>query len=265
MIEPFQRVMAQLEQTFRRLEPQVPPPVLQDEGAGFVLRYQEKTVQQALLQKFARQISGLYALDLLLQYGFCQEQGVIQRTLMDIDEDIMFLAIGMKTDWTKRHDEYLEYFWMEEQGAGMVPRDKIRAFVHNAGDDPSTGTAVSRRLFKAYSGYIHANSVAIVDMCAGEPIRYHLRGMIGSPLYADHVGDAWSYFYHGLASAQVMASAFEDAELWLERRDARRAFEAAHADRLFPPGEHPPWATAGEAEEVAVAGQGGEAATADDD
>jgi len=234
MIEPFRRVLDELEDAFRRLEVQVQPPVKVSHKDGFALRYQEKTPQQALLQKFARYVSGLYAIDLLANHGFCQEQGVIQRTLDDLEEDILFLALGLGGQWTGRHDEYLSYFWHEGSGAGMVKRDKIRAHVLSGLDDPSTAIAAGRDIFKAYSGYVHANHIAVIDMCAGDPPRYQLAGMLDNPLHADHIDDEWNYFYRGLVAACSMAKAFGDDVLSAERTDARRAFEARFRDRIFP-------------------------------
>lgn len=236
MIKPFRLVIIELEDTFRRLEGRVPPPTKVPFEDGFKLRYQEKTVHQALIQKFARLISGLYALNLLMENGFCQEQGVIQRTLEEIEEDICFLALGTSVKWTERHDKYLEYFWEEGPEVGMVRRDKIRAFVHNTCglDDPSSGNSAARSIFKTYSGYVHANSIAIVDMCAGDPPVYHLAGMTDNPLYQDHVEDAWNHFYRGLASALWMAKAFEDGELWQDRYQSLKRFEAAFGEKIFP-------------------------------
>jgi hypothetical protein len=236
MIRPFRQVLHELEDVFRRLEGRVPPPAMISEGDGTIVRYQEKTTQQATLMKFARYISGLYALDLLLQHGFCQEVGVLRRTLYDISEDLWFLMYGVTSGvWTDHHKKYLEHFWMEGPGAGMVPRDKIRAYVHNAGgpSDPSTGTDAARTVFKGLSGYVHAGAVAIVDMCAGDPPRFHLAGMLRSPLYAHHVEDAWNPFYHGLIVAAVMARVFGDDELWDERYLSLQGFEQQFADKLF--------------------------------
>lgn len=230
MIEPFRNVLTELDETFRRLEAQVPPPV--EEAKGF--RYQEKTPQQALLQKLARYISGLRAAHLLLEHGHCQELGVIQRTLDEIEEDIMFLTYGLAGAWTDRHDKYLAHFWLEEPGPSAVPRDKIRAFVHGALNDPSTANEVGRTIFRTYSAYVHATSVAVVDMCAGEPPRYRLEGMLGHPLYADHQEDIWNNFYRGLVSAVFVAKSFNDDPLLEERLNSMRAFQAEHAAKLMP-------------------------------
>lgn len=239
---PFLTVLKELEEAFRRLEPQVPPPVRRAHRDGFVLRYNEQSPQQALLLKFARQISGLHAIDLLLASGFVQEQCVIQRTLDDIEEDILFLTLGLSTgDWTEHHKKYLEYFWMEDprdgsSTRGSIPRDKIRAFINRASglDDPSSANANGRAIYKAYSGYVHAAAENAIDMCVGEPPRYLLSGMRESPLFQDHADDAWNYFYRGQVSATVMAKAFGDDALWAERYASLKGFEAAFSSRIFP-------------------------------
>jgi len=243
----FLGVLDALEQAFRRLEAQVPPPTKIAHKAGFRLRYREETPQQALLQKFARQISGLHAIDALLLRGLAQEQGVIQRTLDEIDEDILFISLGLTTGkWTENHRKYLEYFWMEEEGAGvtkrgMIARDKIRAYVNRAfgQSDPSSADSIGRTLFQAYSGYVHANSVAIIDMCQGEPPRYFLSGIHGTPMHQDHVRDAWNYFYRGLISSAVVPKAFGDDELGTQQFAIVRSFESQFASKIFPAGYRP--------------------------
>lgn len=230
-----------MEAAFRRLELQVQPPERVNYKDGFTLRYREKSPRQALLQKFARQISGLHALSLLLKHGFVQEQGVIQRTLDDIAEDILFITLGLSTsNWTEHHTKYLEYFWMEEPtigspARGMVKRDKIRAYNNRLPGlgDPSSADANGRQIYKSYSGYVHAASVNIIDMCAGDPPKYYLAGMCESPLYDDHVQDAWNYFYRGLVSSVFMAKAFDDNELWHERYKSVKGFETAFSEKIF--------------------------------
>jgi hypothetical protein len=52
-----------------------------------------------------------------------------------------------------------------------------------------------------------------MDMCGGTPPKFHLRGMLGTPRIADHVADAWNYFYRGLLCTCVIAKAFGDTDL----------------------------------------------------
>jgi hypothetical protein len=234
--EIFRQVLSELTSAFRRLEAQVPAPAKVPFRDSFKVRYTEKTPQQALLQKFARQISGLHALDLLLLHGFLQEQGVIQRTLGDLHEDISFIAFALiRGDWTEHHTRYLEDFWSDDP-VGAVRRDKIRAYVNRAGGlpDPSSANANGRDIFRAYSGYVHAASVNTLDMCAGETMTYLLAGMRDSPLYRDHLDDAWNYYYRGLVSSVFIAQAFGDEEIRSERYISLKSFERQFADRLFP-------------------------------
>lgn len=234
MIEAFQQVLAELDAAFRRLEGQVPPPVQVEHEGGVVLRYQEKLAQQALLQKFARYISGLRAAHLLLEHGYCQELGVIQRTLDEIEEDTLFITLGLTGELTENHKKYLEHFWMENPGPSNVKRDKIRAFTNSNLDDPSSANEAGRTIFRTFSAYVHATSVSIVDMCAGEPVRFQLAGMLDNPLYPDHVEDIWNTFYRGLVTAVCVAKAFNDDELVQERLNSMRAFAAEHAEKVMP-------------------------------
>lgn len=70
----YNQVLHRLDKAFRKLEGMVPPPQKESQGDGFVFRYREKTIHQAILQKLARVVSGLHAARLLFQHGFVQEQ-----------------------------------------------------------------------------------------------------------------------------------------------------------------------------------------------
>jgi hypothetical protein len=215
-----------MEGAFRRLEGQVPPPSDQPWKDGYVARYQERTIEQALIQKLARQISGLHAIDALLLRGLGQEQCVMQRTLDEVGEDIFFLALAVTTgELSPLHHQYLKDFWAEEfdnpdplkstQSRGMVQRKKIRAYNARVGrlEDTSAANTVRRTIHKAYSGYVHAASPQIMDMVGGRPPRFFLSGFVDTERMADHVGDAWNYFYRGLLSTTIVAKTFGDKEL----------------------------------------------------
>jgi hypothetical protein len=110
----FHQALTVMGNAFQRLEQQVPPPQKQPWKDSFVFRYKEQTIEQALIQKLARSISGLHAVDMLLLHGLLQEQGVIHRTLDEIHQDIFFLAAAVTNDSvTERHKQYLASFWAE--------------------------------------------------------------------------------------------------------------------------------------------------------
>jgi hypothetical protein len=107
-IQFFAPTLKALEAAFRRIEVRVPPPTRKVWKNGFVFRYAEQTIHQAIVQKLARTISGLHAVDLLLGRGFFQEQGMIQRALDELGEDIVFLSLAViNGDLTPRHIQYL--------------------------------------------------------------------------------------------------------------------------------------------------------------
>lgn len=233
-------VLSDLESAFRSFEQQVPPPQRVKFKDGFVVRYVERLPHQALVLKFARQISGMHALKLLLDNGFCQEQGVIQRTLDEFAEDIIFLALGLTAGpWTNHHNAFLKCFWADEyvgEEVGlMLPRKHIRAFNNRAGGlpDPSSADAVGKHVFRAYSGYVHGAAVNTLDMCGSSDLKLELKGMKGSPLYNDHVRDFWNYLYRGIASASFIATAFGNVEHRRARYEAVCDFESRFGDMIL--------------------------------
>jgi hypothetical protein len=224
----FRQTLKIMVDAFRRLESHVAPPQPVPWKDGFVFRYVEKTIQQALIQKLARVISGLHAVDVLLLSGLVQEQGVLNRTLDELNEDIAFLAAALTNDTvTDLHKQYLEAFYAEEfdnpdspidstQKRNYPPRKKIRAYIMRVlgeGVNRSKTLDAGETLSKAYSGYVHAASPQIMDMCGGEPPRFHLMGMNGTPRIAEHVEEAWNYFYRGLVTLTLVAKALGDGDL----------------------------------------------------
>lgn len=215
-------------QALRRLEGLVIAPEKVPVRESFVFRYTNKGVLEAIIQKLARNISGLNAVAVLLQSGYVQEVGVILRTLDEIQEDIMFLATaetnGSKTE---RHERYLRAFYSEPvfsrpEGSldlakpDTVPRKKIRAHtmsVLGKGVNESQALAASEALGTAYSGYVHANSESIMDMYGGHPAQFHVEGMLGTPRIASCARDADNYIYRGLMATIAAAKAFGDAPL----------------------------------------------------
>lgn len=166
--------------------------------------------------------------------------GVIQRTLDDFEEEILFVTLAVANDdVTDHHKKYLEYHWMDEReetgtNRGQVPRKHIRAYVaKHSGDDPSTMIAAGRKVYKGYSGFVHGNGESILDMCMTDPPRYLLAGMLESPLYSDHQHDLWNYMYRGLVASTYIARLFGDEALWNIRYCSLKEFEKAFGDMIF--------------------------------
>jgi len=162
----YNEALETMAETFSALARKVGNPTLQPMGNGYVYRYKEKSIYQAIVLKLARVVTGLQAISLLNKTGLLQEQAALQRTLDEFEEDITFLCFGLIFDEiTDLHKEYLAAFYEEEfddpksatrstQKRPMIPRKKIRAFVSKdmgAGYDQSStidiGRTISKTLF----------------------------------------------------------------------------------------------------------------------
>ncbi|MDD5761179.1 MAG: hypothetical protein PHP88_01540 [bacterium] len=246
----YNQVLDKMERTLTILEGRVPPPQRVPYKDSFVYRYVEKTLYQAIVQKLVRIVSGLHAARLLMEHGFVQEQGALQRMLDEIEEDIQFLAFAVIFDrFTPLHQEYLDAFYEEEfdaetalestQKRQLIPRRRIRAYLASTDGaplDPGRATEVSRTIHKTYSGYVHAASPHIMEMYGGSPPHFHTSGMAGTTLQQGHREDIWNYFYRGILSFVFSAKVFGDEELCQQLNEFAREFaKQSGEDFSIPP------------------------------
>jgi hypothetical protein len=233
MTEHYSEALNKMEAVLHHFESLVPKPKRISYLDHFVFRYTEKTIQQAIIQKLARTITGLKSAQLLLEHGFFQEQAAIQRMLDEFEQDVNFLSLGLlDNDITELHEKYLDTFYEEEfdtpedpvaskQKRAMVPRKKIIAYIARANpndNNPSRGIEVTKTLHKAYSGFIHGASFHIMSMYGGDPPRFHVSGLLGTPHEKHHRADLWNYFYRGLMSFELAAHAFGELKIANELR-----------------------------------------------
>lgn len=217
-----------MEESLEVLEKSVPQPQRKPLMDGFVYRYVEKSVHQAIIQKLARVVSGLHAARILMEHGFFQEQAALQRMLDEFREDITFLSYALTVDKvTELHKEYLAAFYEEEfdnpddpvkstQRRPMIPRKKIRAYISRVEGkllNSSREIELSRTISKTYSGFVHGASSQIMDMYGGYPPRFHVSGMLGTPREKDYRDDLWNYFYRGILAFALSALAFKNNAL----------------------------------------------------
>jgi hypothetical protein len=223
----YEEALKNMEQTVHRLAARVPEPVKVTYKDSFVFRYKEQTVNQAIVLKLARVVSGLHALRLLMERGFIQEQASLQRIQDELNEDISFLSLAASQGATDLHKEFLSAFWEEEfdkesalestQKRPMIKRQKIRAFLARAfedgpGTDQSTTLELGRTLSKSYSGYVHGAAPQIMDMYGGNPMHFHVRGLRGTPMQEEHRQDLWNYFFRSILACAAAEAAFGDSD-----------------------------------------------------
>ena len=224
----FLKTLSTLEAAFVTLEGQVEKPQKRPFMDSFVFRYREQSAHQAVVQKLARIVSGLHAARILLEKGFVQELGILQRMLDELKEDVTFICYGiLDGKLTELHKRYLAAFYQEEfdnphdpisssQNRPMIPRRKIRAYIAKRESpqlDPIRGIKLSKLMSNAYSGFVHGASPHIMDIYGGNPARFHISGMLGTPKVATHESDLWNYFYRGILSFIFTATAFGNEKL----------------------------------------------------
>ncbi len=237
------QTLHKLEATLDKLMENIPAPQLKRFGDSYAYRFAENTIHQAIVQKLARIISGLYAAQMLLDNGFLQEQGALHRMLDEFQEDAVFLSFAViDGKITELHKRYLDAFFAEEldipndllkssQNRAMIPRKKIRAFIANRddGDDqnPSRAISVGTTLSKAYSGYVHGASPHIMEMFDGQPPRFQVSGVCNTSLVDAHKDDLWNYFYRGVCTFGFAAMAFDNRNAIEEIMSYLRKIDAA--------------------------------------
>lgn len=213
-------ILRALEAEFPHIANCVAPPVLTERNGLPAFRYLEQTVDQALVQKAARVVSGLHASLVLLRAGLLQELRAIYRMLDEFGEEIVFLGdVIVSGDISDLHREFLNDFWAEEfdvdgnplkssQKRKRVSRSKVQAAIARQAIfavNPSDGQLIHGTLAKAYSGYVHGASPHIMEMYGGNPERFHTGGMAGTPPLKFAVRESLTYFYRGLLNVIFVA------------------------------------------------------------
>lgn len=221
-----QAILRTMTDAFRMFEASVEQPRLVETPSGLNMRYVQKTIQQAIVQKFARHLSALNSAELLIEHGFIQELSIICRAIDETEEDINFLSLALvNKDLTDRHQKFLDYFWQEEfdnispikskQDRGAIPRDKIRSYIIEKSGcaDPFTASEAGKTLYKAFSGYVHGASPQIMDMYVGNPPHFNTEGVKDTHRIFSYNYNIWNYFYRGLMASNIVAHAFQMNDL----------------------------------------------------
>jgi len=67
-----------------------------------------------------------------------------------------------------------------------------------------------------------------MDMYGGNPSRFHMAGLLGTPIHDAYREYLWNYFHRGIRAFALAAKAFDDTELFKQvRRYVDRFAEAS--------------------------------------
>lgn len=196
-IEDFlDQTLGSLEQFYAEMQPSAGAVLYRDLGPHRQFRHVALTDALACYLKGIKTISTLRACVLLLRHGYTQEVGALCRMADDFCNEILFLLVPQgKEGYSDDQVKFLENFYQEEferpddplrspQKRDTVPAKKIHAtFGKLAGGElnPSDAQELLRTVQQAFSGYVHGAYPHIMELFGGNPPRFHMSGMLGTP------------------------------------------------------------------------------------
>lgn len=145
--------------------------------------YQEQSAKIVAVLKLIRAMHGVGAMDVLCSHGFFIDLGAIMRCVVECSAEITFLL----EDYPKtspKVDEFVKGFFANTIDGYLTadektPGKKIRAAIVRylkGGPDDETHKRVER-VYKTYSGYVHANYAHIMEVYSPNP-GFNLRGCL---------------------------------------------------------------------------------------
>ena len=164
---------------------------------------------------------------MLIEHGFVQEQGILQRAIDETNENIFFLCVAVtNNEQTALHNNFLSEFWKEDYSdpsqpvASRIPRgqprrSKIRAFLNRVfgQPNPSGADAVGRTISEMYSGFVHGAAPHILELFDERSLKFSLSGIRHSVRHIDYVLDAQNAYYRSLHSGVMVSKALGFADV----------------------------------------------------
>ena len=213
------KTLKQLEQFYAQMDNVTGRLLFQDVGPHKQFRYGTHTESLACYLKGIKIISTLNACVVLLRQGYAQEVGALCRMVDDFCNEIFFLLQpqGDQGSFSTDQIKFLENFFQEEfdkpadplrseQKRGTVSTKKIHAIFGKlaAGElNPSDAQGLLRTIHQAFSGYVHGAYPHIMEMFGGNPPRFHVSGMPGTPRIEE-----WRWQLIGYVQRFIIVSVF---------------------------------------------------------
>lgn len=236
-----------IEKIFRELEAGAPKPVEVRTGDISRFRFKDMVPEAAIFLKLARLVSLIRTLELLLSHARVQEQCIIQRSIEETNEDIVFLSLAVtKGELTEKHGKFLEEFWKEDYSNPADPigtriprgfsRKGIGAYNSRAlgQDNPSDTDHASRAIYEMYSGFLHGAAPHIMELYDENTGQFSDGSIASSVRSVDYILDAQNSFYRSLLSCQMAAKALgNSAALALSEAETSRFIVAIGVDKIM--------------------------------
>ncbi|MGC9197127.1 MAG: hypothetical protein ACP5IL_17030 [Syntrophobacteraceae bacterium] len=149
-----------------------------------VFEYQDHSARVVAILKLIRAMHGVNAIDLLCRAGFFIDLGVIVRCVNDCISEIYFLL----EDFPKTSDNvdrFVTAFFAStidgylSNKEPMVLTKKIRSSVVRVlnGEHDDALRKLLERIFKTFSGYVHADYAHIMEVYNGAAFDFNVKGV----------------------------------------------------------------------------------------
>ena len=229
MNETYDRVLDTMDEGLLVFMGKVPKPQKKPFGNHFVYHYAEKRIDQAIILKLVRLVSGLRAIRLLKEGGFIQEQMSLQRMIDEIVESIEFLCHAfLKNDITDLHKKYLEAFYQEidiesPRNRSSIPRSKLRRYIadmdrelYKIGENKEIegNGSHERTITRIYSDVLHAAARPIMDLYYGGTQEFHTKGVVGTPRHEEQIQEFKHYLFRGIENFRFASLAFREHDIF---------------------------------------------------
>lgn len=231
----LQQSLQRLESFYLDMQGAAGPLLYRDKGPTRQFRHENLTESLACYLKGVKAISTLNACLVLLRQGYAQEVGALCRMVDDFCNEIFFLLMPQgEAGFSQDQIKFLENFFQEEfekpgdplrslQKRDTVPVKKIHATFGKLSQgelNASDAQELLRTVHQAFSGYVHGAYPHIMEMFGGNPPRFHVSGMLGTPRI-----DEWRGQLVGYVQRLIIATVFVARKLGVTDMEAPiRAF-----------------------------------------
>lgn len=219
-LEYLADVLRRLERQYHTMGQSIPVPILVAQHGIPFFRHEQHTDTLLCFLKGVKLTSTLNAALLLFRHGYAQELGALARIADDLFNDILFMLKSLDgKNPSKDQLRFFEEFFQEEfenplnviagsKKRDIVSRRKLHAtFGHLAKKslNPSDAQTMMSTIHAALSGYVHGAYPHIMELYGGNPPRYHMSGLLGTPRIAEWNGQLVTYVYRGIMVSGLVA------------------------------------------------------------
>jgi hypothetical protein len=149
-----------------------------------VFEYLDKSAKVVAVLKLARAAQGVSALKLLCEHGLFVDFGVIRRCVGDCEAEVFFLLEEFPEN-SSNVDQFVKAFFESTIDGYLsaethsVQTKKIRNAMLRIleSESDSNMRASVENIYKAFSGYVHANYAHIMETYNGEILNFSLAGV----------------------------------------------------------------------------------------